>query len=213
MFKNMLKKAIHKSQHVQRNWDLSKSIPQDDIDIIAEAVTGAPSKQNIKFFKPYFVTDRTKIENIHRNTLGFMIEDGKQGGKAPKGNRLTTNTQTLAQLLIVFVEDFDEKDANKKTDYNTANDKWVMDHDRDQALGVAAGYVNLTSALLGYGTGCCSCCDKGAIQDILGIDEKPLLLMGVGIGDGDKPRREHHLNSNLTFPTKRKNIEVEYVTT
>jgi|TARA_R110000851_G_scaffold264876_1_gene417475 nitroreductase len=209
MFKNMLKKAIHKSQHVQRNWDLSKSIPQEDIDLIAEAVTGAPSKQNIKFFKPYFITDRKKIEAIHRNTLGFMIEDGKQGGKALKGNRLTTNPQVLAQLLIVFVEDFDMKDAKSKTDI--ANDKWVMDHDRDQALGVAAGYVNLTSALLGYGTGCCSCCDKDAIQKILGIDEKPLLLMGVGIGDEEKPRREHHLNSNLTFPTKRKNIEVEYV--
>ena len=47
MFKNMLKKAIHKSQHVQRNWDLSKSIPQEDIDLIAEAVTGAPSKHQI----------------------------------------------------------------------------------------------------------------------------------------------------------------------
>ena len=57
MFRNMLKKAIHKSQHVQRNWDLSQEIPQEDIDIIAESVIGAPSKQNIKFFKPYFITD------------------------------------------------------------------------------------------------------------------------------------------------------------
>jgi len=39
MFRNMLKKAIHKSQHVQRNWDLSKTIPQEDLDLIAEAVT------------------------------------------------------------------------------------------------------------------------------------------------------------------------------
>jgi hypothetical protein len=37
MFRNMLKKAIHKSQHVQRNWDLSKTIPQEDLDLIAEA--------------------------------------------------------------------------------------------------------------------------------------------------------------------------------
>ena len=102
----MLKKAIHKSQHVQRNWDLSKSIPQEDLDIIAEAVTGAPSKQNVTFFKPYFITDRKKIEAVHRLTKGFYIEDGKQGGKAPNGNRLTTNTQTLANLLIVFAEDW-----------------------------------------------------------------------------------------------------------
>ncbi len=116
MFRNMLKKAIHKSQHVQRNWDLSQEIPQEDIDLIAESVIGAPSKQNIKFFKPYFITDREKIEAIHRYTLGFMIEDGKQGGKALKGDRLTTNPQTLAQLLIVFVKDWDSKDAKSKTD-------------------------------------------------------------------------------------------------
>lgn len=209
MFRNMLKKAIHKSQHVQRNWDLSQEIPQEDIDLIAESVIGAPSKQNIKFFKPYFITDRKKIEAIHRNTLGFMIEDGKQGGKALKGDRLTTNPQTLAQLLIVFVKDWDSKDAKNKTDISW--DEEVMEYDMHQALGVAAGYCNMTSALLGYGTGCCSCCDKDAIRRILGIEEKPLLLMGVGIPDSSKPRREHHLNSNLTFPTKRKDIKPEYI--
>jgi nitroreductase len=50
MFRNMLKKAIHKSQHVQRNWDLNKSIPEEDLELIAEAVTQAPSKQNVTFF-------------------------------------------------------------------------------------------------------------------------------------------------------------------
>ena len=94
MLKNMLLKAIHKSQHVQRNWDLSKSIPEEDLAIIEQACLGAPSKQNVTFFKPYFITDRDVIEKIHRNTLGFYIEDGKKGGKAPKGNRVTTNPQT-----------------------------------------------------------------------------------------------------------------------
>ena len=68
MFKDMIKKAIHKSQHVQRNWDLSKSIPQEDMELIAEAITQAPSKQNVQFFKPYFITDRDKIQRVHRFT-------------------------------------------------------------------------------------------------------------------------------------------------
>ena len=99
MLKNMLLKAIHKSQHVQRNWDLSKSIPQEDLEIIEQACLGAPSKQNVTFFKPYFITDRNIINKIHRNTLGFLIEDGKKGGVATKGDRLTTNPQVLANLL------------------------------------------------------------------------------------------------------------------
>lgn len=209
MFKSMLKKAIHKSQHVQRNWDLSKSIPQEDLDIIAEAVTGAPSKQNVTFFKPYFITDRKKIEAVHRLTKGFYIEDGKQGGKAPNGNRLTTNTQTLANLLIVFAEDWKEEDAKNKTDISWEGE--TMEKDRLTAVGVAAGYVNMTAALMGYGTGCCSCCDKGEIQRTLGLPTKPLLLMGVGFPDESKPRRQHHINSELVFPTKRKNIEVTYL--
>ena len=195
MLKDELKKAIHKSQHVQRNWDLSKSIPQEDIDMIAEAITNAPSKQNLHFFKPYFITDRKTIEAVHRETPGFFIMDGIQGGKAPKGNRLTTNPQVLANLLIVFAKDFDLEDAKTKTDQHS--NYAVMDTDMHQAIGVAAGYTNLTSALLGYSTGCCSCCNKDEIQRLLNIPHKPVLLMGVGYPDESKPRREHHLHSHL----------------
>jgi nitroreductase len=209
MFNNLLKKAIHKSQHVQRNWDLSKSIPVEDLEVIENAVTGAPSKQNVTFFKPYFITDRDKIEKIHRATTGFFIQDGKKGGVAPGKGRLTTNPQTLANLLIVFTDAFNEEDAKSHTD-QFHNSK-LMETDKHQALGVAAGYVNVVSALMGYSTGCCSCCDKNEIQKILGIDEKPMLLMGVGIPDSTKARREHHLQSHLTFPTHRKDIQVTYL--
>ena len=210
MFKNLLVKAIHKSQHVQRNWDLSKSIPEEDLEIIEQACLGAPSKQNVTFFKPYFITDRDVIEKIHKNTTGFYIQDGVKGGKAPKGDRLTTNPQTLANLLIVFTKNFDKEQAKGNTD------QWhngeLMEQDMHQAVGVAAGYVNMTAALLGYSTGCCSCCNKDEIQRILDIDEKPILLMGVGYPDSSKPRRQHHLKDELVFPTNRKgNLEVERV--
>lgn len=205
----MLIKAIHKSQHVQRNWDLSKTIPAEDLAVIEQAVVGAPSKQNVTFFKPYFITDRSKIEAIHRNTTGFFIENGKKGGSAPGNGRLTTNPQTLANLLIVFTKNFDQAEAAKHTDQ--FHNSELMETDMHQALGVAAGYVNVVASLMGYGTGCCSCCNKDEIQKILGIKEKPMLLMGVGFPDESKPRREHHMQSHLTFPTHRKNITVEYI--
>ena len=148
---------VNSFQHCQRNWDLSKSIPEEDMEIIEQACLGAPSKQNVTFFKPYFITDRDIINKIHRNTLGFLIEDGKKGGVAMKGDRLTTNPQVLANLLVVFVKDFDAEKAAKNTD-QSENAK-VMEMDMHQAVGVAAGYVNMTAAMLGYSTGCCSCCN------------------------------------------------------
>lgn len=209
MVKTMLRKAIKESQHVQRNWDLTKTIPQEDIDIIAESITGAPSKQNVKFFKPYFITDRATIEAVHRETPGFLIKDGIQGGEAPNGNRLTTNPQTLANLLIVFANEFDKEEAKANTDQHENYN--VMDMDMHQAIGVAVGYTYLTSALLGYSTGCCACCNVDEIQRLLDIPHKPVLLMGIGYPDENKPRREHHLNAQLTFPTKPKDITVEYI--
>ena len=38
-YKDQLKRAIHESQKCQRNWDLDKEMPQEDIDLIMEAAT------------------------------------------------------------------------------------------------------------------------------------------------------------------------------
>jgi len=43
-------KAIHRSQHTQRNYDLSKSIPIEDIKTIITSATQCPSKQNVAFY-------------------------------------------------------------------------------------------------------------------------------------------------------------------
>ena len=60
------------------------------------------------------------------------------------------------------------------------NDRIVL-QDKFTAIGIASGYVNLTASLLGYETGCCSCImNHERIQEILGIDAMPQLLMGVG---------------------------------
>ena len=53
-----IKKAVIRSQHVQRNWDLSQEMSQDDIDLLVHAATNCPSKQNIAFYKLHVLTDR-----------------------------------------------------------------------------------------------------------------------------------------------------------
>lgn len=205
-----IEKAIIKSQHCQRNWDLSNSIPDADVELLKTAASQCPSKQNIAFYKLHFITNRSLIEKIHLNTNGFVVKI------TPEGKEYTTNSQTLANLLIAF-----EKYSNLELKYdqnrndhtrNIANgiSDELLDRDGLISTGVAAGYLNLTASLLGYSTGCCSCFDELPIRKLINADNKILLLMGIGYKDKSRNRREHQLE-NFTFPTKPKQkIDIVY---
>ena len=65
-----LEKIIKKSQRCQRNWDLSRSIPAEDIETMKVAVTDCASKQNRVFYKCKFITNRDVIEQIYDCTEG-----------------------------------------------------------------------------------------------------------------------------------------------
>lgn len=203
---NDIKKAIIRSQHCQRNWDLSKEIPQEDLDLLITAATQCPSKQNVAYYKAHFITNRSIIESIHEQTDGFTINF------FPK--QTTTNTQVLANLLIVLESYF----AQPETEHR--NDQWdqiklgkanqgsltIIERDRNMAVGVAAGYLNVTASLLGYSTGCCACFNPAGIKEILNLDNDPVLLMGIGFKDENLNRRVHHNDHNFVFPTKSKQM-------
>lgn len=196
-----IKKAITKSQHCQRNWDLSKKIPQDDLDTILYSVTNCPSKQNHSFYKVYAITNRDIINKIHENTHGFLLPN----------DEWTTNSQTLANLLLVFEEVAPtEKHTNKNQNYENGSNA-VKNRDVHMAVGIAAGYANLTASMLGYSTGCCACFNGEEIEKILNLSKSPTLLMGIGFGDPTRNRRLHH-ETNQMFPTKKKEqIETVYI--
>jgi hypothetical protein len=203
-------KAIIKSQHCQRNWDLSRSIPEDDINLLVTAATNCPSKQNIAFYKLHFITDRTIIESVHEHTKGFVVK------LSPTHNEYTTNSQTLANLLIVFEKytNLEGKYDQNRNDQTRNISKGISDptHDKDRllAVGVAAGYINLTANLLGYSTGCCSCMNELAIRETVGADNDILLLMGVGYKNPSRNRRIHQVEDYM-FPTKPKqNIPISF---
>lgn len=204
-----IKKSIFKSQHCQRNWDLSKSIPDDDLDTLMIAATQCPSKQNIAFYKLHFVTNRDIIEKIHAHTKGFVMKHGVTRDKT----EYTTNAQVLANLLIVFEEHLDlskaedsarnEQVIDLASGIATKQDLKLIEKDRLMAIGVAAGYLNLTATMLGYSTGCCTCFISNGVQKIMGIKGNPLLLMGIGFDNADKNRRIHQIE-DFMFPTKPK---------
>lgn len=203
-----IKKAVIKSQHCQRNWDLSKDILQEDLDLLIHAATNCPSKQNIAHYKVHFITNRKVIEDIHKNTAGFT-----NYARYPAVEE--TNSQVLANLLIAFeAYDFrltlpdtvfrnDETKAWLDNNTLTPQQEAAMTRDRHMAVGIAAGYVNVISSMIGYSTGCCACFDTDKVKNIINAENEILLLMGVGYPDTTRNRREHH-SENFVFPTKQK---------
>lgn len=211
-----IKKAIIRSQHCQRNYDLTKTIPEADIDLIHHAATQCPSKQNMAFYKLHFITNRDVIKQIHKNTMGF---------KNNTTGEVVTNSQVLSNLLIAFeLEDTvrralveskaartDELNDIKKGVSSSLPDYEKLVRDSEMAVGIAAGYINLTASILGYSTGCCVCMDGPAVQKAIGANNPIKLLMGVGFKQEGVNRRQHP-ESDFVFPTNPKQeIHVNFI--
>ena len=192
-----------RSQHCQRNWDLEKLVPDDDIKLLITAATQCPSKQNIAYYKLHVIMDRSIIEQIHTHTKGFTVTYGSDFTQ--------TNSQVLANSLFLF-EDNDETNLdifrNQQTyDYFKKQDiesYQTLNRDKNMAIGIASGYVNLVASLLGYSTGFCACFDPEPIKTLLNLSNNPLLLMGVGHNNHNLNRRVHHKDHSFIFPSKTK---------
>ena len=202
---NEISKAIVKSQHTQRNFDLTKKIPTEDMKVLMNAVTECPSKQNIAYYKVHFIEDRDLIEDIHSHTRGFVTNKHESGYE--------TNTQVLANLLVLFERHLpndrlsdDSVKRNDQTRYFQEHGEWedVVVRDMHTSVGIAAGYLNLTASLLGYRTGCCQCFDSDKVKEVALLEDTPLLLMGVGYNQEGVNRRKHHIRDDFLFSAKKK---------
>ena len=200
-----ISKAIVKSQHCQRNFDLTKKIPDEDFELLKKSVTECPSKQNIAFYKVHFIEDRYLIEDIHEQTRGFATSKHESGYE--------TNTQVLANLLVLFERHLpndrlsdDSVKRNDQTRYFQEHGEWedVVVRDMHTSVGIAAGYLNLTASLLGYRTGCCQCFDSDKVKEVALLEDTPLLLMGVGYNQEGVNRRKHHIRDDFLFSAKKK---------
>jgi nitroreductase len=203
-FNRFLERTIAKSQQCNRNWDLTKEMPEEDIKTMIQSVTQCSSKQNRVFYKVIITQDRNKIEKIHDATDGFITNFETQAS--------VTNSQVLANTLFAFVKDREPEGSPIRTneEYKLGVDGREKT-DEDRAVGIAAGYLTLTANLLGYESGCCQCFDEDVVQDLLGTDEEVMLLMGVGYGDKSRGRKEHHNDPSFIFPSLKKDIKVEIV--
>jgi nitroreductase len=196
----ILEKAINVSQHVQRCWDLSKELPAKDLELLASTVTNCPSKQNFAFYKVHFITNRTTIEKIHQLSTGIRNIDGE----------LTTNSQTLANLLVVFEDLKRSPEYIAKWKKRDSSSERCWNRDQDMAVGVAAGYLNMVATTLGYRTGLCACFNKNSVKKELGCTNDVLLIIGIGYEDANKDRKTHHTTNKIIPSRKKEPIEITF---
>ena len=202
------KDIIEQSQRCQRNWDLTKSIKDEDMELFKTAVSQCPSKQQRIWYNVVFVTNRKIIEDIYSKTdkFDYPYEDWKELQKITPGIG-KTNSQTLANLLVIFNSDYDLRPLNTLDEFDK---EWNLPFFVGEAIGIASGYLNLTAHLLGYKTGYCAGFDKEAVDRILGT-KKSKLILGIGYPDKTRDRKEHHLDPSYIFPSYDKEIKIRVI--
>ena len=207
---NALELIIENSQRCQRNWDLSKQIKEEDLQTLKTAVTQCPSKQNVLFYKVVFIQNREIIKKIHESSDSFVYNY--------RPRKATTNAQILANTVVAFVRDRDLS-SRPRTELEDAVgiENGKLDIDEFKAVGIAAGYLNLTAHLLGYKTGFYGAQHgRDTLAEIF-ENKYVFCMLGIGYPDETKHIRDHHLNPTLeglegfTYPTNSKNICIEEI--
>ena len=201
-----LVKAIHRSQHTQRNFNRDKEIPIEDIKTIITAATQCPSKHNLAFYDLHIIQNRDVIDELYNTTTNMYVTREEQIARELES---LSNPQVLANLVLVFTKS-DYTNSSHHIHKNLrdliknisprVNDREILKADMNQAVGIAAGYVNIVATLLGYETGYCRCVmDKEKALSLLGIDKKVpiMLIMGVGFKNEGTNRRSHPLKGSV----------------
>ena len=205
-----LKNAVDITQRAQRNYDLSKSIPQADLDTLIYTALNSPSKQNETHFKLKVYTDPNLIHNIYDCTKRFgLIGDNfdkmyKDTDKGVIGNNKyeVKNSQVLANVVFVYCDDEDNLVGGEHVLAQKENAseyvKMKFARNKNFSIGVSAGQLSLVAALLGYKTGFCSGYSTSQLKAV--IKDEPRLLVGIGYENSNMDRRLHGTLFNKDIP-------------
>lgn len=187
--------ASNTAQRCQRNWDLTKSIPADTLNMLKQIVINAPTKQNEDYYSVIFITDRNKIEEIYNHTT-FSTAVGLS-------SELSKNPQVLANLLVAFCSKSPTTFRNPIEEYSNIH---LIETNQNQSIGIASGQLVMSAAMSGLTTGFCGCFNSTAVSNIL--SSAPIkLLVGIGYPDDTKDRRLHQ-NIDAMLGTYNKPIDI-----
>lgn len=228
--------AVDSAQQAQRNYDLSKIIPHNDLETLIYTAVNSPSKQNETHYSLAVYTDQDTIRQIYNHTKKFLlfkdqsdIESafGEENGKYwQNDDQSVTNSQILANVLFVYVEEQGvarggtHSVGQKNPNSNAAT---IYKEQQSYSIGISVGQLILAANLLGYKTGVCSAMDSRPIKKIVGTENSVKLLVGIGFDNACIDRQLHaetlnkdvlekfrtgDLNELWRFPSFEKNIKV-----
>jgi len=206
-----LKKAIDTAQRAQRNYDLSKTISEKDLETLIYAATNSPSKQNETHYSLHVYTDKDTIREIYNTTKKFTfgnkkheseILDPNKGENWMYENRSVHNSQILASAVFVYVEDDGERRGTTHflAQYNDKNSINTYNEQKNFSVGISVGELILSATLLGYKTGICAAFDSGLIKQIVKTNKRVKLLVGIGYENIGVDRRLHAETLNIDIP-------------
>ena len=222
ILRDEIKNAADITNRAQRNYDLTKTIPQEDLDTLLYAAVNSPSKQNETHYSLHVYTDQDIIKQIYSHTKKFtMIRDKQDSDESFKvekdvfiqdDTKSVTNSQIYANALFVYViEQGDTRGSQHRAAKENPNSNAAKVYGEQVAysMGISVGELILSAGLLGYKTGICSALDTRPIRDILGIKQNPKLLVGVGIPNSQLERTQHADVLNKHIPEKFRTGELE----
>lgn len=137
---------VKNTRKCQRNWDHSRSMPQEHIEHLIEVAINAPSKQDENYFDLYVITNRKILEDLYLNhSWGFVVDDDVQ----------YRNPQVNSHVFFIWARRVPGTNRNAWVDNSLKNTQpfsrvWVNSL---ASIGISSGMVALTASQMGYSTG------------------------------------------------------------
>lgn len=165
--KNFIINSASHAEKCQRNWDHSKALPKEDLDLLINVAKTMPTKQNQEYYQLIVSTD------IDFNKEIYKISYYTESERAPSYKN-HYNYQVAAHALFLWCPFTNFN--NKFGDYeNTGR----------LSIGISSGAVSLLANQLGYRTGFCACFNLDLLikklNDKLNLDIDHVEV-GLGIG-------------------------------
>ena len=224
--KDKIRTAIDISKRAQRNWDLSRNIPDEDLDTLIYSAINSPTKQMETHYALHVFTHPGKIREIYDHTKKFtlfpndaesfedervadMFYEQADGSFEQNDIYSVKNSQILANAMFLYTEDKGE--ASGGTHYMaqkegaSPNVKSLYEEQIDFSIGISVGQLILSAAMLGYKTGICSALESQKIAELLPVDVdgdlyNPKLVIGIGYEQEGIDRQLHQETRNSDIP-------------